>query len=143
MKPDFYGDHDKTARSLVGPLPQFKESTRVPVQRLISVPATNNDSLFVNKYKPQSLIELVVQKKKICEVKEWLLSSTAGVVPQVFIPSKPQISMQYLFWQRCSFYSVTIPFLPLLYRIDICCTVFFYLLIGILFCSNLSSFYLV
>ena len=84
MKPDFGSNVDTFGSLGTTVFPQMKEKTQTPVQKLVSVSATGDSSLFINKFKPQSANELIVQKKKIQELKDWLICATADDVPQVF-----------------------------------------------------------
>jgi hypothetical protein len=49
----------------------------------------SEDSLLINKCKPQSSSELVVQKKKISEVKEWLILATTGQARLLLLKGPP------------------------------------------------------
>ena len=76
VKPDF-----NSAESL-NPLSYNKINKRVqlntPKLSVVTGSNSSEDSLLINKCIPQSSSELVVQKKKIVEVKEWLTSTTTG-----------------------------------------------------------------
>ena len=62
MKPDFTSSTELTASKV------SKRNIPAPSKSL----KVDDDKLWVNKHKAESVDELVVQKKKVAEVKQWL-----------------------------------------------------------------------